>query len=120
MPKITPQHNLSAMSLPTKSHQRTLPTHVCGTSGLGIDVRVGGGCIKIAWKSKSGCSSGGPANKPELRNFSAMKSGYTMRLFMHDINNDEVRTRIEDVEAWLLLVKHRNMRACRCLSPESL
>ena len=99
------------MSLPTKSHQRMLPTHVCGTSGLETDVRVDYRCSKVAWNSKSGCNNGGPANKPELRNFSAMKSGYTMRLFMHDMNNDEVLTRVEDVEAWVVLVKHRNTRA---------
>ena len=33
-----------------------------------------------------------------------------MWLFMHDINNDDVFTRIEDVEAWVLLVKHPNIR----------
>lgn len=55
---------------------------------------------------------GGPANKPELKNFSAMeKWAYEVRLFMHDIRNDEVFARTEDVEAWVLLVKHRSIQS---------
>lgn len=68
-------------------------------------------------------SSSGPANKPELRNFSAMKSGHRVRLCglsMHVNSNDDILTRVEHVEAWVLLVKHRNtlepaMPVIRCL-----
>ena len=112
MPKINPQHDLTVGLLPTKPHQRMLPTHTRGTSNPVADVKVDNRCFKVTRRSKfSGQHwwAREQSGAEKMRNFSAMKSGYTMRLFMHDINNDDVFTRIEDVEAWVLLVKHRNM-----------
>lgn len=40
-----------------------------------------------------------------------MKSGYTSAALHAQIHDDDVFTWVEDVEAWLLLVKHRNIRS---------